>query len=88
MATCSEEEVHYNDIGTEFLVTIKDCVSGTPTVLDVPGRQPWSLFLSHLLVYQLPRVRVWSRMVQTEKSNTQLLTVTSTKSELGDYRQK
>ncbi len=35
MATCSEEEVHYNDIGTEFLVTIKDCVSGTPTVLDV-----------------------------------------------------
>jgi hypothetical protein len=37
MATCSEEEVHYNDIGTEFLVTIKDCVSGTPTVLDVSG---------------------------------------------------
>ena len=32
---CSEQEVHYNDIGTVFLVTVKDCVSGTSTALDV-----------------------------------------------------
>jgi len=32
---CSEQEVHFNDIGTVILVTVKDCVSGTPTVLDV-----------------------------------------------------
>ncbi len=35
--TCSEQEVHYNDIGTVFEVTVKDCVSGTATVLDVSG---------------------------------------------------
>lgn len=35
--SCSEQEVHYNDIGTVFEVTIKDCVSGTSTVLDVSG---------------------------------------------------
>lgn len=35
MATCSEQEVHFNDIGTVILVTINDCVSGTLTVLDV-----------------------------------------------------
>ncbi len=34
---CSEEEVHYNDIGTLFLVTVNDCVSGTAAVLDVSG---------------------------------------------------
>ncbi len=33
--SCSEQEVHFNDIGTVILVTVKDCVSGTPTVLDV-----------------------------------------------------
>lgn len=33
--SCSEEEVHYNDIGTIFLVTINDCVSGVATILDV-----------------------------------------------------
>jgi hypothetical protein len=32
---CSEQEVHYNDIGTAFIVTIKDCVSGTATVMDI-----------------------------------------------------
>ena len=31
--TCSEQEIHYNDIGTVILVTVKDCVSGTSTVL-------------------------------------------------------
>ena len=35
MATCSEQEIHYNDIGTVILVTVKDCVAGTPTVLDL-----------------------------------------------------
>lgn len=35
--SCSEQEVHYNDIGTVFEVTVKDCVSGTSTVLDVSG---------------------------------------------------
>tara|TARA_B110000495_G_C22882824_1_gene514861 strand:- start:465 stop:794 length:330 start_codon:yes stop_codon:yes gene_type:complete len=35
MATCSEEEVHLNDIGTVFLVTVNDCVAGTSAALDV-----------------------------------------------------
>lgn len=35
MSTCSEREIHLNDIGTVFLVTINDCVAGVPTVLDV-----------------------------------------------------
>jgi hypothetical protein len=35
--SCSEAEVHLNDIGTSFVVTINDCVSGTPTALDVSG---------------------------------------------------
>jgi len=33
--SCSEQEVHYNDIGTVFLVAVKDCVAGTSTALDV-----------------------------------------------------
>lgn len=33
--TCSEQEVHYNDIGTVILVTVNDCVSGTSTTLDL-----------------------------------------------------
>lgn len=33
--SCSEQEIHYNDIGTVVLVTVKDCVSGTSTVLDL-----------------------------------------------------
>jgi len=33
--SCSEQEVHFNDIGTVMLVTVKDCVAGTPTVLDL-----------------------------------------------------
>ena len=33
--SCSEQEIHYNDIGTVILVTVNDCVSGTPTVLDL-----------------------------------------------------
>ena len=35
--SCSEEEVHFNDIGTEFLVTINDCVSGTASALNLVG---------------------------------------------------
>jgi len=35
--SCSEEEVHFNDIGTSFLVTINDCVSGSKTPLDLTG---------------------------------------------------
>jgi hypothetical protein len=35
MVTCSEKEIHYNDIGTVILVTINDCVAGVPTVLDL-----------------------------------------------------
>jgi hypothetical protein len=33
--TCSEREVHYNDIGTVFLITVNDCVSGTSVALDL-----------------------------------------------------
>ena len=33
--SCSEEQIHHNDIGTLFLVTVNDCVSGTSTALDV-----------------------------------------------------
>lgn len=33
--SCNEEEIHVNDIGTVFLITVKDCVSGTETTLDV-----------------------------------------------------
>lgn len=33
--TCSEREVHYNDIGTVFLITVNDCVSGLPVALDL-----------------------------------------------------
>jgi len=33
--SCSEQEIHYNDIGTVILVTVNDCVSGTSTVLDL-----------------------------------------------------
>jgi len=33
--SCSEQELHYNDIGTIFLVTVQDCVSGTSTDMDV-----------------------------------------------------
>lgn len=32
---CSEREVHYNDIGTVFLVTVNDCVSGSSVALDL-----------------------------------------------------
>jgi hypothetical protein len=35
--SCSEEEVHFNDIGTVFLVTVNDCVSGTASPLDLTG---------------------------------------------------
>lgn len=35
MATCSKEEVHFNDIGTVILVTVNDCVNGTVLPLDV-----------------------------------------------------
>ena len=41
--SCSEEEVHYNDIGTVFLVTVNDCVSGTSTILDVSTASSLSL---------------------------------------------
>ena len=43
--SCSEEEVHYNDIGTVILVTIKDCVSGTATALDVSAASTLELIL-------------------------------------------
>jgi hypothetical protein len=33
--TCSEEELHYNDIGTIILTTITDCVSGTSSPIDI-----------------------------------------------------
>lgn len=33
--SCSEKEIHVNDIGTVFLVTVKDCVSGTETTLNI-----------------------------------------------------
>ena len=42
---CTEEEVHYNDIGTVILVTIKDCVSGTATVLNVSAASTLELIL-------------------------------------------
>ena len=42
---CTEEEVHYNDIGTVILVTIKDCVSGTATVLNVSAASTLVLIL-------------------------------------------
>jgi len=41
--SCSEEEVHYNDIGTVFLVTVNDCVSGTSTILDISTASSLSL---------------------------------------------
>lgn len=43
--TCSEEELHYNDIGTIILTTINDCVSGTSTALDVSASTSVSLVL-------------------------------------------
>lgn len=42
---CKEEEVHYNDIGTVILVTVKDCVSGTSTALNVSGASALQLIL-------------------------------------------
>ncbi len=43
--TCSEEELHYNDVGTVFLVTMNDCVSGTSTVLDISSASSLQLIL-------------------------------------------
>jgi hypothetical protein len=43
--SCSEEEVHYNDIGTDIIVTVNDCVSGTATALDVSGASTLELIL-------------------------------------------
>lgn len=45
---CSEEELHYNDIGTVIMTTINDCVSGTSSPLDV------SSAVSVSLVFQSP----------------------------------
>ena len=42
---CSEQELHYNDIGTAFQVTIKDCVSGTATTLDISSASTTELIL-------------------------------------------
>lgn len=42
---CSEQELHYNDIGTAFLVTIKDCVSGTATAMDISSASTVELIL-------------------------------------------
>ena len=42
---CSEEELHYNDIGTVFLITMNDCVSGTSTVLDISGASSLEIIL-------------------------------------------
>ena len=33
--TCSEQELHYNDIGTTFSITVKDCISGTATPFNL-----------------------------------------------------
>ena len=41
--TCSEEELHYNDIGTVILTTITDCVSGTSSPLNISSAT--SIFL-------------------------------------------
>lgn len=43
---CTEKETHYNDIGTVFLVTVQDCVSGTATALDVSSTTVRQLILS------------------------------------------
>lgn len=43
--TCSEEELHYNDVGTVIMTTINDCVSGTSSPLDVSGAVSVSLVL-------------------------------------------
>ena len=43
--SCSEEEVHYNDIGTDIIVTVNDCVSGTATALDVSSASTLELIL-------------------------------------------
>jgi hypothetical protein len=43
--SCSEEELHFNDIGTVLLVTINDCVSGTSTPMDVSLATSLSLVL-------------------------------------------
>jgi len=42
---CSEEELHYNDIGTVILTTINDCVSGVSSPLDVSSAISVSLVL-------------------------------------------
>ena len=41
---CSEE-IHYNDTGTLFLVTVSDCVAGVSTPLDISGADSVSLVL-------------------------------------------
>jgi len=43
---CSEEELHYNDIGTVMMITMTDCVSGTPTVLDISGASSLEVILN------------------------------------------
>jgi len=42
---CSENEVHYNDIGTVFLVTVNDCVSGSATALDLSSASTLQIIL-------------------------------------------
>ena len=73
--SCSEEEVHYNDIGSVFLVTVKDCVSGTSTILDVSTASSLSLVLGLLLEHLQPRLPLCIPMAQMVKFITQQLMV-------------
>jgi len=43
---CTEKEAHYNDVGTVFLVTVQDCVSGTAAALDVSSATSLQLVFS------------------------------------------
>lgn len=82
--SCSEEEVHFNDIGTEFLVTVKDCVSGVSTALDV------STATEKYLVFKAPS---GARVEQTAVNNTdgtdgkiKYVTVDGDLNEVGTWR--
>jgi len=42
---CAEEELHYNDTGTLFLITINDCVGGVSTPMDLATASSMSIVL-------------------------------------------
>ena len=82
--TCSEEELHYNDTGTIILTTIKDCVSGTSSPLDI------SAAVSTFLVLKSPSGTSYNKVAVFKTDGTdgkvQYTTVDGDLNEVGTWR--